>query len=113
MGLKTTWECRYGHTNDPEDDNFSWWRCREADCRALRWPWLLYALGGVAALILLAVIFLSRWDVKTPGQKYQERYHQYLVGGEGDPYTVTSKEQKRLDNLAPKYKILADQRKER
>ena len=61
--MKKEWECRKcGFLHEPENE-FSWYRCK--NCKTIRWPWLVWAFGGLAAFFLL----MGTWALM-PGLEY-------------------------------------------
>ena len=78
MGMKVEWDCKNGHTNDPEDPNYSWLRCSE--CPAWRGDWLKWAAGGVLALAIVTLgYFLNLKDLffQKPEAIYKSNYKKY------------------------------------
>jgi len=109
MGMKVEWDCKNGHTNDPEDPNYSWWRCSE--CPAWRWGWLKWAAGGVAGLtIVLLFYFLMPLLFQKPEAIYKNSYTKYVLAkeeGKGK-YEISPQRQKILDELAKRHKFSED-----
>jgi hypothetical protein len=109
MGMKVEWECKNGHTNDPEDPNYSWLRCSE--CPAWRWDWLKWAAGGVLALaIVILGYFLKDLFFQKPEAIYKNNYKKYVLAEEKgkEKYTISPQGQKVLDDLAKRHKFPDD-----
>lgn len=110
MGMKVEWDCKNGHTNDPEDPNYSWLCCSE--CPAWRWGWLKWAAGGVVGLaVILVGYFLMPFLFQKPEAIYKNNYMKYaLTKEEGKgKYELSPQRQKVLDELAKRHKFPEDQ----
>lgn len=96
MTLKGRWECnRCGHPNDPDDTDYSWWKC--AGCSTRRWPWLWWVAGGFISLILLIVLIIYLWP--NPEKTYAKQCRKYILGVEGEVGEITQREQERMEKL--------------
>jgi hypothetical protein len=110
MGMKVEWDCKNGHTNDPEDPDYSWLRCSE--CLAWRWDWLKWAVAGVVGLvIIISGYFLTRSLFQKPEAIYQNNYKKYVLAEETGKakFEISPQGQKVLDDLAERQRFSEDQ----
>ncbi|MCX5893411.1 MAG: hypothetical protein NTW80_10670, partial [Deltaproteobacteria bacterium] len=102
MGMKVEWDCKHGHTNDPEDPNYSWLRCSE--CSAWRWDWLKWAAGGVAGLVVIVLgIYLKGILFPPPETIYKNNYKKYLLIER--KFEISPQAQNALDQIAKRYQF--------
>ncbi len=53
--MKKEWECRKCSFLHQKEGEFSWLKCK--NCPAFRWPWMIWALGGLMAILLAAGVW--------------------------------------------------------
>jgi len=67
----------------------------------IRWPWLPWASGISAGVIVLIFFLLWFFDFfKSPEELYDKQCRTYLLGVEGQPGEITKNEREDLERLA-------------